>query len=82
MHRTITIGRWMAELYDRAIHIHRGPDPDCWDCAGAGGFEVGGALGEDGEVCVDPETELCDCWDPTGIRIPLWRKPRLTVEPF
>lgn len=65
--KPIRIGRWQAELHQRAIHITREPDPNCATCAGHGGIEVY-TLNLD-----SPETELCDCWDPAPIiRVPLW----------
>ncbi len=74
MRRKLAIGRWTVELYQRAIYAHRGPNPECLTCFGLGGIEVGGTVGEDGEVTIDPETELCPCWNPDGYRIPLWRR--------
>ena len=90
MRRKYTIGRWTAELYQRAIYAYRGPDPCCVECLGfggieVGGIEVGGTVGEHGDVTADPETVLCRCWNPDGIRIPLWRRPRrqyATGAPF
>ena len=82
MRRKLTIGRWTAELYQRAIYLHRGPNPDCDTCFGRGGYDVGGWVGEDGDVTVDPETEMCGCWNPDGWRIPLWFRSRVASEPF
>ncbi|MEU9498204.1 hypothetical protein [Streptomyces sp. NPDC048196] len=41
-----------------AIELTDTPRPGCWDCDGDGGFEVAGRSGP------QPETVLCDCWDP------------------
>lgn len=60
----IRIGRWEIDFSRSVFYITASPDPHCVSCAGQGGIEVYpyGA----------PETELCDCWDPTPIvRIPL-----------
>lgn len=76
MQRTITIGRWMAELHRRAIHITRGPSRRCPKCHGEGGSEWGGDLNADGTLASDWEVELCDCWNPIGFRISLWRRSR------
>ncbi|MEU2603217.1 hypothetical protein [Streptomyces albus] len=78
--RPITLGRWTVDLYARTIRIHRGPNPNCRQCSGEGGYEtltVGPAP--------EPTYELCGCWNPDhGLRIPLVaRKRRETLEvPF
>lgn len=79
MHRTIRFGRWTAELYQRAIYLTRGPDRSCPDCRGEGGIEVGHRITDGGDV--DYDTDVCGCWDPAGIRIPLWRRRQVGV-PF
>lgn len=63
----IRLGRWEIDIYQRAIHITRGPEPYCPTCAGQGGIEVYQHHYE------EPDTVLCDCWDPTPVvRLPLW----------
>lgn len=67
MHLVRLLRRLRLEAYHRSIYIGVGPHPDCPTCAGAGGIEVYPLQ------CTEPETELCDCWDPARhIRIPLW----------
>ena len=80
MSTTVRFGRWTAELYLRTLHIVRGPVRHCPDCSGTGGIDSFSlATG-------DPETELCDCWDPAPVlRIPLWfpsRSQHAETEPF
>ncbi|GFH34343.1 hypothetical protein [Streptomyces pacificus] len=61
----IRFRRWTLEVYRRALHITRGPHPDCPTCAGHGGIEV--------HANGWPEHDLCHCWDPAPVvRIPLW----------
>lgn len=76
MNRTIRIDRWSVELYQRAIYIQQGANPQCRDCEGTGAveFHVGWPP--------EPEYDHCACWDPTtSTRIPLWRRAAVT-EPF
>lgn len=47
-----------------AVELTDTPRPGCWDCAGAGVIEHGGAVDDDGTVIADPLTDYCDCWDP------------------
>ena len=77
--KTITLGRWTAELYGRALHIYRRPDPNCHHCHGEGGYEVL----TDGPAPA-PDYDLCTCWNPDrGLRIPLAPKRRRQMEvPF
>ncbi|MEV8523217.1 hypothetical protein AB0451_03515 [Streptomyces sp. NPDC052000] len=80
MSNSIRIGRWAAELYQRAIYIEQRPKRDCPDCGGHGAIEVGGEYVLDHTW--EPDSEPCPCWDPyRTIRIPLWRRAKI-VEPF
>ncbi|GAA2630044.1 hypothetical protein [Streptomyces axinellae] len=77
--KTLTLGRWTAELYGRALHIYRLPKRNCRDCHGEGAAPVV-AEGPSFEV----EYDLCGCWNPDrSIRIPLApRSRRETGVPF
>ncbi|MET9517479.1 hypothetical protein [Streptomyces sp. NPDC002994] len=80
MSHTIRIGRWTAELYQRAIYLQKQPDPHCRDCQGNGEVAYGPGLGPFGE---EPDIQPCPCWDPyRSLRIPLWRKPAPDGWPF
>lgn len=72
----IRLGRWEIDLYQRAIHITREPDPDCPDCAG----EKGGWIAYRG----DAEWDECQCLDQLRTwRFPLWaRRSYPAGEPF
>lgn len=78
--KPIRIGRWTFEVYQRAIHVTRGPDLQCPDCSGHGGIETGGQYVLDYHW--SPEFDLCGCWDPAPlVRLQLW--PRRTERvPF
>ncbi|WP_445520517.1 hypothetical protein [Streptomyces sp. NEAU-174] len=70
----IRIGRWQAELHQRAIYITREPNPNCPDCSG-----------ERRAWWVDsPYDEPCHCLDQLRTwRLPLWRRrPYPVEEPF
>jgi hypothetical protein len=73
----IRIGRLQLELHQRAIHLTRGPHPECPTCAGHGGIEVYA------HSWAEPETELCDCWDPAPvIRLPLALRRNTRTEEY
>ncbi|MFH8410700.1 hypothetical protein ACH4FX_38905 [Streptomyces sp. NPDC018019] len=76
MGRTIRIGRWEIELYQRALHLFRGPDPHCTRCGGTGGGWVPTGHG--------PDWDGCACLDDIRTwRLPLWRRTRGDEEaPF
>lgn len=76
MSRKLTIGRWTVELYHRAVHLTRQPDPKCPDCAGSQGgwIRYGGDAGWDECPCLDQ----LRTW-----RLPLWPgRPVTAEEPF
>ena len=79
MSPTLHIGRWTAELYQRAVHVVAEPRPrqNCPDCLGAGGH---GWITEHG----DADWEDCHCLSSLRTwRLPLWPGRRLTeTEPF
>lgn len=76
----IHLGRWEIDIYQRTLHVTRGPHPHCPTCAGHGGIENGGEYVLDHQW--QPEVELCDCWDPAPVvRIPLWAR-RAEEVPF
>ncbi|GHB55970.1 hypothetical protein GCM10010331_49810 [Streptomyces xanthochromogenes] len=80
MSTTIRIGRWTAELYQRAIYLQQRPKPNCPECGGVGAVEVGGGYVLDHTW--EPDSAPCPCWDPyRAKRIPLWRRAKI-VEPF
>lgn len=71
----IRIGRWQAELHQRAIYIQRQPKSNCPDCQGTGLIETG-----TGEYVLDyhwaADVEPCPCWNPyRSLRIPLGPRP-------
>ncbi|MFJ2110544.1 hypothetical protein ACIOEX_01225 [Streptomyces sp. NPDC087850] len=73
----LRIGRWQAELHQRAIHITREPDPHCPNCAGSRGSWMPHHLGADWDECA--------CLDQLRTwRIPLWphANHQYTKEPF
>lgn len=71
----IRIGRWWLELYQRAIHITRLPDPKCSDCGGTGGGWMPTGFGADWDECA--------CLDQIHTwRLPLWRRAELETRPF
>lgn len=76
MNRKITFGRWTAELYQRAIHVTREPDPHCPNCAGSRGGWI--PYGD------DADWDECSCLDQLRTwRLPLWPGARTTAEePF
>ena len=69
MRRSITIGRWTADLHQRAIHITREPKAksNCGSCAGQGGH---GWITPGG----DADWEDCHCVS----QLRTWRLPLLT----
>ncbi|MFJ1696230.1 hypothetical protein ACIOHC_13925 [Streptomyces sp. NPDC088252] len=65
----IRIGRWTAELHQRAIHITREPDPNCPDCSGGGGGWMPNGFGADWDECL--------CLDQLRTwSVPLWFRTR------
>lgn len=75
---TLTIGLWQIEIYHRAIHATRQPDPKCRLCDGTGGGWEPTHFG--------PDWDPCRCIDAIRHhRIPLWPRSRrqyLESEPF
>lgn len=73
----ISIGRWTVDIFQRALHLTREPDPNCPDCVGSrGGFAP---LGRDADWIE------CRCLDQLRTwRMPLWprRTTTYTTEPF
>lgn len=72
----IRLGRWEMDIYQRAIHITREPDPHCLECSG----EKGGWIAYGGDV----DWDECACLDQLRTwRLPLWaRRPYPMQEPF
>lgn len=73
----IRLGRWEIDIYQRAIHITREPDPNCPDCAGHRGH---GWITSSGNA----DWDECRCLDDVRTwRLPLWiRRPYPAEEPF
>lgn len=73
----IRLGRWEIDIYQRAIHITREPDPDCPDCAGhrCHGWTAPGG---------DADWDECRCLDDVRTwRLPFWaRRPYPEEAPF
>lgn len=76
MSPTIRIGRWTAELYQRAVHVTREPDSNCPNCSGSGGGWITYTSGADWDEC--------GCLDQLRTwRLPLWPGRRYAeTEPF
>lgn len=68
MYLTRTFGRWTVELYRRAIHLTRHPDPNCPDCNGTlGGWAQHGDI---------HDWDTCACLNQLRFwRLPLWPRP-------
>lgn len=72
----IRLGRWEIDIYQRAIHITREPNPHCPDCAGEKGGWITYSVGADWDEC--------RCLDQLHTwRLPIWtRRPYAMQEPF
>ncbi|QIP87590.1 hypothetical protein GLX30_30205 [Streptomyces sp. Tu 2975] len=73
----IRLGRWTFDVFQRALHITREPDPNCADCNGSGGGWMPITLGADWDEC--------GCLDQLRTwRLPLAprRRATYTTEPF
>ncbi|MFD8919405.1 hypothetical protein ACFV0Y_16500 [Streptomyces sp. NPDC059569] len=72
----IRIRRWQVELYQRAIHVTREPDPNCPDCGGMCGGWSGNAQ--------RASWDECHCLDDIRTwRLPIWRRRHeFEPEPF
>lgn len=77
MSPTLRFGRWEVELYQRAVHVHRKPDPNCRDCGGEGGHGVI-------DIEYGPDWDDCHCLNQLRTwRLPYWPRRTKTQEyPF
>jgi len=75
---SLRIGRLVLETHRQVIYLHLGPKRNCPACHGEGAIP---ALTETQPH--DIEYDLCPCWRPAGIRIPLAPRTRRNAEvPF
>ena len=66
---SLRIGRLGIETHRRVIYLHLGPKRNCAACNGGGAIPATNPTGY-------AEYDVCPCWRPAGIRIPLAPRER------